>query len=383
MSEDAEFTVKRFQLATLCDWVMPAVPTGATLPVNQAFRVTMTPERLYVAASDRLRTVIAETPSVSTQSTARVYLPAKKLSSMLSAAPDGDFTVSVKAGTAAVRAGAASWTLKLPLEEGAIELPDLTSADFAPVGRAELLNALRTVQYAVGKGDGRPAFAQVRIAGPAGDPMYATAVGSSLMARARVPGFPFEVNVPGIVLADLVKLLTTSADKTVGVADAGSCLAFRAGPVTMAAQYQGAEFPDADGMFMSQVEGNGFELNVDRAELTKALRRAAINADSTTSAIGLIADCVDSRGSLTIMARDSAGNSAEEVIPATWTGPKRQTLVVNGKHLEHMLAAHPGATATFRVAANQGSRRAPLLLTDTEAGVTGICTQMPASQAGY
>lgn len=269
----------------------------------------------------------------------------------------------------------------MPPEEGAIELPDLSAAEFAPVSREGLLDALNAVRYAVGRGDGRPAFAKVQIAGHDGQ-MYATAVGSSLLARARVDGFPFPVQVPGIILADLVKLLNGSADKTVGVADAGSCVAFRTGPVTMAAQLNGQDFPDVDGMFFRKVTGNELTLEADRAQLTRALKGVRINADSTTSAVGLIADCVDGKGQLTVMARDSGGNSAEQVIEAGWDG-KCQKLVVNGTFLEHMLASHPGAMATFRVAADRGSQRPPLLLEDTSAGVTSICTQMPAGQVGY
>lgn len=381
MTDDLTFTIRRFQLDALAGWAMPVVPTGATLPIHQAFRVTVTPEMLRIAATDRQRTVVAETPAVTAGMSGTVFLPAKRLTAILAAAPDGDVTVSVKAGLATVRAGSASWELKLPLQEGAIELPDLSAAEFRPVSREKLLSALSAVRYAVGRGDGRPQFAKVQL-GEAGGAMYATAVGSALLARARVDGFPFPVQVPAAVLADLVKLLNTSADKEVGVADAGSCVAFRAGPVTMAAQFNGRDFPDVDGMFFRQVQANSLELAVDRAGLAQALKRVRINADTTTSAVGLIADCVDGRSQLTVMARDSGGNSAEEVIDAHWTG-KRQVLAVNGTFLEHMLSSHPGATATFRVAADHGRQRAPLLLEDTEAGVTGICTQMPASQVGY
>jgi DNA polymerase III sliding clamp (beta) subunit (PCNA family) len=381
VSDDLEFSVKRFQLATLADWAAPVVPTGATLPVNQAFRVTVAPELLRVAATDRQRTVVAESPSVATGQSGTVFLPAKRLSAILASAPEGDVTVSVKAGLATVRAGGASWQLKLPLPGGDIELPDLSAAKFEPVSRVKLLGALEAVRYAVGRGDGRPQFAKVQIA-EAGGVMHATAVGSSVLARARVDGFPFPVQVPAIVLGDLVKLLHTSTDTDAEVADAGSCVAFRAGPVTLAAQYNGQDFPDADAMFLRKVAANGLELAVDRTELSRALKRVRINASTTTSAVVLIADCVDGRGQLTVTARDDGGNSAEEVIAASWAG-QRQVLAVNGQFLEHMLSSHPGATATFRVAADHGSQRTPLLLEDTEAGVTGVCTQMPAGQVGY
>jgi DNA polymerase III sliding clamp (beta) subunit (PCNA family) len=375
VSGGLEFTIRRFQLDALAGWALPVVPGNATLLVNSCFQVTVGPGLLRLAATDRRRTVLAETEAVDTGSEGTVFIPAKKLTAMLAAAPEGDVTVSVKANLATVTAGAVH-KLKLPDPTGYAGLPDLAGAEFAPISRKELLDALQTVRHAVGK-DGRPAFAQVRIA-ESGGVMCATACGASLLARAPVPGFPFPVSVPALVLGDLVKLLAGISDKEVDVADAATCVAFRAGPVTLAAQHTGTEFPDVDEMFLRQARGNDQVLEVDKTALTQALKRVRINADPNTSAVGLIAD----GETLTVMARDSGGNSAEETVPARWAG-EHQLLVVNGGFLESMLAVHPPASCVFRVAKDRGKQRAPLLLEDTESGVTGVCVQMPASQVGY
>jgi DNA polymerase III sliding clamp (beta) subunit (PCNA family) len=376
VSGELEFTTRRFQLDALAGWALPVVPGNATLLVNSCFQVTVGPGLLRLAATDRRRTVLAVTSAVDTGSEGTVFIPAKKLTAMLSAAPEGDVTVSVKANLATVTAGTACWQLKLPDPTGYAGLPDLDGAEFAPVSREALLGALQTVRHAVGK-DGRPAFAQVRIA-ESGGVMCATACGASLLARAPVPGFPFPVSVPALVLGDLVKLLAGISDKEVDVADAATCVAFRAGPVTLAAQHTGTEFPDVDELFLRQVRGNDQVLEVDKTALTQALRRARINADPSTSAVGLIAD----GETLTVVARDVGGNSAEEPVPAVW-GREQRLLVVNGGFLESMLAVHPPASCVFRVAQDRGKQRAPLLLEDTESGVTGVCVQMPASQVGY
>jgi DNA polymerase III sliding clamp (beta) subunit (PCNA family) len=377
-----EFTVRRAMFAQLADWVMTAVPSSATLPVNGCFQVTVSPENLRVAATDQAKAVLAEIPAISSQSSGQVYLPAKKLRSILSEAREGDVTVSVKAGTAAVTAGSASWQLRLPSPDGYTGMPDLESAAFAPVSREALRWALDTVRHAVGKDAGRPAFTQVRIAEAAGQ-MLACAADASQFASAPVNGFPRDMLIPGGVLDDLLKLLSKIPVDDIEVAESGPYAVFRVGTVTLAALRMGAPFPNVDQLFLGPVKGNDMKLGVDKDELTAALRRVRVNVDASTSAVALIADTAPGgRGRLTVTGRDKGGNSAEEVIPASWAG-EQHLMVVNAVFLASLLAAHPGATCEFMVGKDRGRVRAPLLLRDEDKQVTGTCPQMPPALVGY
>jgi DNA polymerase III sliding clamp (beta) subunit (PCNA family) len=359
-----------------------AVPSSATLPVNGCFQVTVSPERLQVAATDQAKAVVTEIPAVLTQSSGQVYLPAKKLRSILSEAREGDVTVSVKGGTAAVTAGSASWQLRLPNPDGYTGMPDLTAAEFAPVSREGLRWALDTVRHAVGKDAGRPQFTQVRIA-DSGGVMYASATDSGQFSRAPVPGFPHEVLVPGGVLDDLLKLLAKIPVDDAEVAESGPYAVFRVGTVTLAALRMGAPFPNVEQLFLGPVKGNDMKLGVDKEELSAALRRVRVNTDASTSAVALIADTASNgRGQLTVTGRDKGGNSAEEVIPAAWSGGQH-LMVVNAVFLASLLAAHPAATCEFMVGKDRGRVRAPLLLEDKDKQVTGTCPQMPPALVGY
>jgi DNA polymerase III sliding clamp (beta) subunit (PCNA family) len=378
-----EFTAKRAMLFQLADWAMTAVPSSATLPVNGCFQVTVSPERLRVAATDQAKAVIAEIPAVLSQSSGQVFLPGKKFKSILAEAREGDVTVAVKGGQALVTAGSAAWQLRLPNPGGYSGVPDLSAAEFAPVSREGLHWALDTVRHAVCKEAGRPALAQVRIGGDAAGRMFATAVDSSQFACAPVPGFPCSMLVPGLVLDDLLKLLAKSPVDNVEVAEAGPYAVFRVGPVTLAALRMSAPFPDVDKLFLAPARGNDMTLGVDKDELTAALRRVRVNADASTSAVALVADSDNGkRGRLTVTGRDKGGNSAEEVIPASW-GHGRHLLVVNAVFLSAMLAAHPSPTCEFTVGRDRGRVRAPLLLHDKDRLVTGTCPQMPPSLVGY
>lgn len=376
-----EFTTRRFQLLALADWALPAVPSGATLTVNTCFKVTVEPDRLCVAAAGQYMSVFAETPAVSVQAGGEIFVPAKKLRAMLSEAPDGDVTVTVKGNQATVTAGKASWHLKLPNPDGYTGLPDLSEATFFPASREKLLSALSVVRHAVGKNAGRPAFTQVSIAEHDGT-MYATAVDSSQVSRAPVPGFPLWLSVPAAALDDLVKLLAKNPADSIEVAEAGSYVVFRAAPVTLAALKVTAPFPDVYAQYLRPAEANDLRLRVDKDDLTKALRRMRITADTSNSAVALIADSGGKSPTLTVASRDKEGNSAEETIPADWDGD-HQLLVVNAAFLSDMLAAHPSATCEFHIGRERGQARPPLLLEDTEARVTGICPQMPPKLVGY
>lgn len=378
-----EFTVRRAMLAQLADWAMTAVPSSATLPVNGCFQVTVSPEGLRVAATDQAKAVSAEIPAVLTQSSGQVYLPAKKLRSILSEAREGDVTISVKGGTAVVTAGSASWQLRLPSADGYTGMPDLSAAEFAPVGRENLRWALDTVRHAVGKDAGRPAYTQVRVNGDATGRMFACASDSNQFSRAPVNGFPRDMLIPGGALDDLLKLLAKSPVDDAEVAEAGPYAVFRVGPVTLAALRTGAPFPDVDQLFLGPAKGNDMTLGVDKDELTAALRRVRVNTDASTSAVALVAHSDNGkRGQLTVTGRDKGGNSAEEVIPASWEGGQH-LMVVNAVFLGSLLAAHPSAGCKFKVGKDRGKVRAPLLLTDEDRLVTGTCQQMPPALVGY
>ena len=317
------------------------------------------------------------------QSSGQVYLPAKKLRSILSEARDGDVTVSVKGNTATVTAGQASWQLRLPPADNYTGMPDLSAAEFVPVSRENLRWALDTVRHAVGREAGRPAFTQVRVNGDAAGRMFACATDSGQFASAPADGFPRDMLIPGGVLDDLLKLLAKVPVDDVEVAEAGSYAVFRVGTVTLAALRVGAPFPNVEQLFLGPVKGNDMTLGVDKEELAAALRRVRVNTDASTSAVALIADTASNgRGQLTVTGRDKGGNSAEEVIPAAWSGGQH-LMVVNAVFLANLLAAHPGAACEFKVGKDRGKLRAPLLLRDEDRQVTGTCPQMPPNLVGY
>lgn len=377
-----EFTARRFVLEKLVDWVHGVVPRKEALPIHGCIRITVAPAALQFVATDMERTVFASSPSVSTESEGIVYLPAQRLKAILAEAPEGDITIRAKADYAeVVAAGGVTWSLKLPVSTEYARLPDVAAAQFAPVSREKLLGALKTVRYAAGRDSSQPAFAQVRIAESAGS-MYATASFGGRYSRAPVPGFPFETSIPTAALDDLIKLLSVSSLDDVLACEledpgTGRTLVFQAGPVSLAVLSLAQQFPDQDRLVLVPAQGNKDQLGVDKGELQQAIRRVRINADATTSAVGLVL----TERSLTLEARDETGNRASETLQVVWKAGDR-LLVVNAQFLLDMLAVHPGKSCVFRVGKDEGKRRAALLLEDSESGVTGVIPQMQPSLVG-
>jgi DNA polymerase III sliding clamp (beta) subunit (PCNA family) len=374
-----KFTARRHVLAAMAEWAMIAVPSSFSAPANGCFQLTAADGRLLCAAADHQLAVFFTTSVVDIASEGAVFVSAKRLKALLGEAQDGDVTLSVEGVHAVVTAGPASWKIRLPsTERGHSGFPDLSGAQYQPTEREPLHAALSSVRHAMGRDSGRQAFMQVRIQEAAGK-TYAYAADSNQMARCQLPGFPGEVSVPGPVLDDLLKLLGKTADDKVEVAETGTHVVFRAGPVTMAALKSSQEFPPVEEQFVDKTAGNDMRLAVTRAELQRALRRVRVAADAATSAIGLEL----AAGKLTVSSNDGLdSNSAREELAATWAGPD-MVVVVNAEQLAAALSSYPGATCEFWLGKSQGQQQARLKLQDDEAGVLFVCSPLAPKTLGY
>jgi DNA polymerase III subunit beta len=377
------FSAPRFIFEMLAKRASTVVPSREFQPVLKNFLITVAPASLHVLATDLELSVLAFSPSVTTSfpeglAKAAVTIPAKRLLAILQEAPDGEVEISVSGDLATVRAGTASWALKLNSDASDYpEIPDIEGCEFHEVKRKAFLDALLAVRYAVSRKGTNPKFMQVSIA-PGTDKIFrVVASDSSRFAQVPLPGFPEEIRIPAAgtpsAVDELARMLAASQAETVMVARSGLHLIFKVDSTVLVASMLHHEYPDVDKLLLAPALQNQDKLTVDRRELITALRRVRINADGTTHAIGLMLET----GSLTVFSRDTIQNVARETIAAHWEGPKRQ-LVVNHEYLESMLTAHPSASCSFYLGKDTGKRKSVLLLRDFDTGVTGIINQMAA-----
>lgn len=376
-----EIRVRKARLAQLVEHAMPAIPSrDSALAVHGCFRVTAGPGWLQLTATNTMLTVFAGSRAADADGAGVLFLPARRLKEIVSAAPDGDITVSVRQDTAVVTAGPVHWDVKMPPSpRGYSELPDLDAVSFAPVPGKPLLAALKTVRHAVCKDSGRSSMHQVRVAKD-GDGMLVSAHDGSQTSCAPVPGFPFGTTIPAGMLDELISLLAKNDETPVEAGETDGTLAVRAGHIVLACQRMTTEFPDLEERVLVPTSGYRHELAADKAELLRAVRRVSISASQGTSALALIAE----GDQLTVVTRDDGGNRGEEQVQLArpWPGARR-VVAVNWRHLADMAAACPAATLVLRLGEDTARSRSMLRLEDPASGVIGVIPQMKPSAVGF
>jgi DNA polymerase III subunit beta len=372
------FTAKRFVLLGLCKRASVVIPSGQdSQQVLRNFLVEVAPGSLQVQGSDLELSVLAFSPSVATEDTGMVLLPARRLLALLDVAPESDVTVATMGDKAVITAGSVSWNLKLSSEVGSYPAsPDLGSLEYGTVDREKFLAALKAVRHAIGRDGGRPPLMMVNIKDG-----HVTASDGARFQRAALE-FPQDMQVPAAAVDHLLRIMGASQAATVSVAEQGNYLVFKVGATTFLSKKVGARFPDMERLMLRPAMENSFELVVSRDALAEAVRRVQINADATTAAIGLRL----TPGQVTVTSRDAHYNAAEQPVEAAWAGPER-LVVLNHEFLSALLASWPTPSCTFRLGPDTGKRKSLILLSnaegDTPATLTGIIQQLHAALLGY
>lgn len=380
-----DFSVKQFVLASLAESTAHAVPSrpGEAAPVLSCFRVILSggdQPSLELAAADMEQSARAVTSAFSASDDAAhmLFIPAKKLLSILRESPAGDFSVAVAKNEATVTAsGGAVWKLKLPDPTPYQALDAVDALEFSEFDRVQLISSLKMVRHAICKDASQSSMTQVAVTG-SGKEAVVTASDRARLARAPLPGFPFPVTIPAGVLDDLLRLLSGNPAETVGVAQTESSLVFRASHVTLTAGKRTTQFPDMDKQLLGPaLEANDQRLVIDKAELAAAVKRVSINADAQTSAIAIRMGA----SGVVVEARDKDKNSATQKVMAQWDG-KDRVVVVNCVFLAEMLSASPAKSCEFRLGPDVGKKLSPILLVNPDGSVQ-VLTRMPQALLGY
>ncbi len=360
------FTIKRFILNLLLDKAATVVPAKEVMPVLKCFQLDVAPGRLRVTASDMELSLIAATELVDVHTPGVAVFPAGKLLAIVREADDGDAVIRVAGQRAAITIGRTTWNLVLPGGADYPAMPSITEATFVQVERAVFAAALGAVRYAASRDANRANLMMIDVRGG-----RMTACDGHRLAQAPVPAFPFTFQIPISAVLDLVKLLKGCDAEHISVGDAGGHLIFRLGADVFIVSKMAAQFPDLEALWLRPALANTYPLSVDRAELLQAIKRVRITADTNTSAIALLLG----PDRVTVAARDTCNNTAEEPIAALWSGPAR-TLVLNHAYLSDMLTGHHGPNAQFLLGEDTKTRKAPIMLRDPEAGTTAVLGQM-------
>jgi DNA polymerase III sliding clamp (beta) subunit (PCNA family) len=363
-----EFRADRVAVAAALDRALVVVPTGDAMPVLKNLQIHAGADALRIIASDGNLSLMVHVPDVTISHPGTFVIPAKASLDMLRQGQGTHVTIAVHHGHAAIVIGRTRWTLRLAGGIDFPHMPDVAEATLTAIDRPAFLHALHTVRYAAGRDPSRPGLTQLDIR-----QARVTAADGTRFQQAPLPASPGEFAIPAAAADDLIKLLRSATADTVDVGQSPRHLLFGFGTDMLIAGKLAAPFPDMEALLLRPALENQSILHVSRAELIAAIKRVRITADPQTLALGLSLDTA----SLAVRTRDQHGNDAIETLDVDWSaGPA--TLTVNHAHLTDMITVCPQATLRFQLGTDTPTRRAPLLLANTDTGAVGVVQQMLA-----
>lgn len=366
------FTIRKFLLQVILERCAAVVPTREPMPVLKCVQFTLSAEGLRAVASDTDLSIISRTPLVTVAHPGVAVFPARKMLEIVKEAPDGNVDIRVRNTVASITIGRATWDLILEPGYDFPAISEIAEGTYSTIPRTDLLAALKAVRYAASKDTNRSSLMMIELRGG-----KLTACDGGRLQQVRLGDLPFAFPIPISAVDILVKLLGQSALDDVAIGETAHHLIFKLGDDVFRVSKLMAAVPDIEAMLLQPALANTHELVVDRDDLLAVIRRVRINADATTSAVGLKL----TSGTLTVAAKDADGNTAQQSIDAAWAGPPR-TLVVNHAFLTDLVKANAVTTCVFRLGDDTKTKKTPILLTDDTTGSVGVVQQMNADWVG-
>ncbi len=361
-----EFTSEVRILQQLISRVSSVVPPKDTKPVLKNIQLIVASNFIQVYSTNLELSVVVNSSDIASTITGSVLLPTKKLSDVLSGAESGPVLVSVDNGSARIEAGRASWDLVLHQETNYPPLPDVTGLVLHDIDKEVFVRGLNAVRYAAARDASRSAPALMMVSINKGK--MTACDGARFQQFDLGLDFPLSLDIPTKALDELLRVLQWDGD-TVRVGETARHLVFHTPMGTLIVNKLSARFPDMEQTLLRPSLSNNRELSIDLKSLVSAIKRVRINADPTTSALGLSL----SLNKLILSARDKFGNEAQEIIDVSWLGDN-YNITVNHSYLLEMLQMHEEDTCKFRLGNDTSTKKAPILLQGDRA--VGVVPQM-------
>lgn len=368
-----QLQTKKFALQHLLDKAASVVPSKDILPVLKNFLVEAKSGLVRVTATDLELSVIATSEMVTVTQAGSAVFPAKRLMEIVREAEDGDLIITVKDGEAKVEVGRTHWSLKLMDGSDYPELPEVDEIKFHSIDRAKFLGWIRAVRYAAATETVRPSLMVIDIS----NGQMRASDGVRFQQVSVGKEIPIDISIPINAVDDLVKILSTTEAPKIDLGEDEDSLFFRVGGDIFIAQKLNAVFPDVDAQLLKPSLLNDQVLNVDRADLIKAIKRVRITADPETNAVILSL----TKGKMLVKSKDKYGSTCDEELDVKWDG-KNRDVAFNHSHLIQMLNMSDQASCEFRLGEDTKQRPSPLLLRDDSAGQVGVLNQLRTDWLG-
>lgn len=364
-----DFHIERHVLQRALSATASTVANKDLQPVLKNFHFRLSGTDLRVSASNGVMTTIHHAAVLTTTGVSgEAVLPAHRMSTIVAEAV-AELHVKVlrkkEKYFATIKSGSSKWQIPLMSPGG---FPDLSAAEgesLVEVERLPLLSALQRVRKAVSVDPLRPYLEMIAVSGGK------FKASDSIRFQQTKFDFPFDCQIPSLLVHELVQRLTASKEESIKVGFTKNALLYRFGKTLLVGQKVNAQFPDVEEVLLKPAFSNDLILRVSREELLSAVRRVRVTSDDSTSAVVLSLN----HGSVSLESKDRMGGVSVEEVEADWEHAPRH-VTFNHRHLTDLLSSSETDTCVFRLGKDLKTRPTAFLMEDEAEGFTAVLSQI-------
>jgi len=340
-----EFTCAREELSKGIQAVQRVVANRGPLPILSNVLIATDGDRLRITATD-LEVGIEATVPATVKASGAVTIAARQLAEIINKLPNSDVALSVgdSGSRATVQCERSRFVLPgLPSDEFP-KLPQLApNATSLKLASAELLKGIRQTGFAAAKDD-KSVISGIFLQVKDGHLEVVATDGYRLAWRrwAVEAEGNLAVIVPARAMSELARLLGSSEDESLVVANAQNQILFTLGDRFMTSRLIDGTFPN-----YGQIIPASFscQVLVDRALLQSAVERVSIMASEREAKVVKL---TFTDGDLHLQANAIDLGEGDEHLPIEYVG-ETMTIAFNATYLLDALKALEGETATIKL----------------------------------
>lgn len=359
----ANFRTSKSVLQGLLNKVAPVIPSSAVLPIIQCVRIQGSPESLTVTATKLDNSIIASSSDVHTLDDFDIVVPFRRLKDIITKADSGDMDITISDNVALIVSGATSWEIQLPSGDSFPVIPEVATS--ISVDGAAFRDSFNLVRKFASSDVTRPSLRMVHIAN--GKMTGCDGIKFTQVGLSDVP-VDFTLDIPS-ASSDFVTHVLKDID-TLRIGQTSTHIVLEGDYCRLVINKPTSTFPNVEQIMLRPALENKTVLRAERSDLLRAIARIKVNADPDTEAVGISISAT----SITLSAKDMAGNKALETVPASWAS-KDRVLVVNCSLLTQLLSASSQSECTLYLGEDTKSRKSVLLSKD-ETGIVSLIPQM-------
>ena len=363
-----DFKVQLSALQEAVDKAAVAVTSKDIMPVLKNLLLQVEKGKLLIMGTDLEITLLSFIPCIGEDG--KILIDAAKFKAIVDRAEGEEFSLEQHENKVKIEVGRAKHNIVcLDVTEYPIVEPFDKKAEFFTVDREPLLANLERVTHAVCRDETR---ANLMLVSMKGNQMVAT--DGKRLAVSRFETQDKELNLPATSVDGLIKILALEhplqkdALDQVLVQPKKEFLYFQFEEDTFSIRASSAQFPAIE-KWLKQTDKHELTVNFEIKHLIEVLQRVSVSADENSGAVKVVLSSKEVR----ILAKDTTGNTSEEILPIEVSGLSNAEKFGSYFNYEHLIEALRVLVASsVRIKFGRPSKNKPAPLRIDEEGYTEI-----------